>query len=265
MIEVVRIPNGVAPRMAVIDFDGTLSLIRSGWQQIMATMMHEILAPLSSESAEALMQRIASAIEATTGRPTVEQMAWLTAEATTLGGSPSDAEHYKERYLATLDARITARLAALSSGLLTREELMLPGSLQLLAALHERGIAMALVSGTDRPNVVAEAAALGIDHYFAAGIFAPEPGNTSFAKHTVMAGLLATSNLPGTTLLAIGDGPVEIQAARELGGTTIGIAFDEERGSGIDPDRRALLIAAGADIIVPSYAGLSSLLAICGL
>ncbi|NBU65499.1 MAG: HAD family hydrolase, partial [Chloroflexia bacterium] len=34
MIEIINRPSA-APRLAAIDFDGTMSLIRIGWQQVM--------------------------------------------------------------------------------------------------------------------------------------------------------------------------------------------------------------------------------------
>ena len=43
-IELVRAVDGKNIRHAVLDFDGTLSLIRDGWQNVMVPMMVEILA-----------------------------------------------------------------------------------------------------------------------------------------------------------------------------------------------------------------------------
>ena len=42
-IELVRAVDGQNIRHAVLDFDGTLSLIRDGWQNVMVPMMVEIL------------------------------------------------------------------------------------------------------------------------------------------------------------------------------------------------------------------------------
>ena len=49
MIEPIR-PQATAAhaRVALFDFDGTLSLIRSGWVDVMVPMMVEILADLNT-------------------------------------------------------------------------------------------------------------------------------------------------------------------------------------------------------------------------
>ena len=58
----------------------------------------------------------------------------------------------------------------------------------------------------------------------------------------------------GAELLGIGDGFVEIQNAKELGGIAIGCATDEEHRSGrIEDWKRTRLINAGADVIIPDY------------
>ena len=54
-VEIVREAAGRSIRHAVFDFDGTLSLIREGWPQVMVPMMVEVLqATGSGESPEAL-------------------------------------------------------------------------------------------------------------------------------------------------------------------------------------------------------------------
>ena len=54
MIEPIR-PQATAAhaRVALFDFDGTLSLIRSGWVDVMVPMMVEILADLKTGESEA--------------------------------------------------------------------------------------------------------------------------------------------------------------------------------------------------------------------
>ena len=76
MIETLR-PGAHAlnARVALFDFDGTLSLIRSGWVEVMVPMMVEILADLKSgESDEQLNAIVLEYVGRLTGRQTIYQM-----------------------------------------------------------------------------------------------------------------------------------------------------------------------------------------------
>ena len=59
----------------------------------------------------------------------------------------------------------------------------------------------------------------------------------------------------------IGDGPAEIEYARAARGLAIGVASTEDERAGIDTRKRSLLIAAGADIIIPDFSQPAGLLA----
>ena len=55
-------------------------------------------------------------------------------------------------------------------------------------------------------------------------------------------------------MIGLGDGFVEIENLKELGGIAIGCATDETHRSGeVEAWKRTRLIQAGADIIVPDY------------
>ena len=67
--------------MALLDFDGTLSLIRTGWMQVMVPMMVEVLAELDTgESEEQLRAVIEDFVWRLTGRETIYQMMALADE-----------------------------------------------------------------------------------------------------------------------------------------------------------------------------------------
>ena len=76
MIEQLR-PGASAERarVALFDFDGTLSVIRSGWVDVMVPMMVEILADLKSgESEEQLTAIVKEYVGRLTGKQTIYQM-----------------------------------------------------------------------------------------------------------------------------------------------------------------------------------------------
>ena len=60
----------------VFDFDGTLSTLRCGWEQIMQPMMLEMICPDGPCPPE-LEARVAAYIDQSTGIQTVRQMQWL--------------------------------------------------------------------------------------------------------------------------------------------------------------------------------------------
>jgi phosphoglycolate phosphatase len=254
MIEIIRPCAGVRPRAALFDFDGTLSLIRSGWQQIMKQLMLDILLPISrNEAPSAIAESAMQAIDALTGGPTIAQMEWLSAEVARRGGRPDAPETYKQRYLALLDDAVGQRNERIRRGELAPDRLLVPGARGLLEALRSRSLVLILASGTDLDNVLREAAALGIAGYFGPHIYAPGPRAPDFSKRAVIARLLAEEGLSGPELIAFGDGPVEIAETRAAGGFAVGVAFDEVRHAGLDRRKRATLIAAGADLLVPDF------------
>jgi phosphoglycolate phosphatase len=261
MIEVIRRGPRARPRAALFDFDGTLSLMRSGWQRIMQRMMVEVLRQLPGDEAPALVeQHVARAIEQSTGQATIEQMAWLCAEVERRGGQPDSAVSYKRRYQAQLDLEVVGRYDQLRRGELGADGLLVPGSRGLLEELRGRGVLLLLASGTDLANVLQDATALGIAQYFGAHIYAPGSRSPDFSKRAVIAHLLAEEGLSGPELVAFGDGPVEIVETRAVGGLAVGVAFDEELRAGVDPRKRAMLIRAGADMIVPDFSERTGLL-----
>ncbi|MEN9934248.1 MAG: hypothetical protein RLZZ387_827 [Chloroflexota bacterium] len=261
MLEIIRPRPGTRPRVALLDFDGTLSLVRGGWQQIMQGLMLDALRPLAThEPQDALAARVADAIDRLTGHPTLAQMEWLRAEVLRRGGCPDSADSYKRRYLELLDARVASRLGALRTGRAVPDDLLVPGSRALLEGLRDAGTLLVLASGTDLVDVRREAEALQITDFFGPHIYGPGPHDPAFTKRTVIDRLLAELGLGGHELLAIGDGPVEIRETRAVSGVTVGVALDELRGAGLDHAKRERLIAAGADVIVADLTPVDALL-----
>ena len=252
-------------RAAMFDFDGTLSLIRAGWPQIMATVMHGALrsAP-HAEHDGALVEAVAALIAHTTGQPTIAQMVALADEVAVRGGSPDAPEAYKTRYLSALMETVNARNAALESGARSPESLMVPGAVALLAELCAQGVPCYLASGTDEPAVRHEAALLGIDQFFA-DIFGARNDGRHVPKPAVITRMMEIHNLQGAEIVSFGDGPLEISAAKAVGGLAIGIACDESAGHGLDAAKRRTLIAAGADIITSAFLPVDNLLELLGV
>ena len=254
MLEIIH-PDIVRDRIrhALFDFDGTLSLIREGWQGVMIPLMVEwLLATPHHESEAELTAVVTEFVTRLTGKQTIYQMIRLAEEVAKRGGTPLDPLAYKHIYLDRLWARICHRVEALKAGRIAPDEMMVPGARAMLEALRARGVRCYLASGTDEPYVLDEAAALQITPYFV-GIYGARDDYKSFSKKILIERIIAENNLSGPEFVAFGDGFVEIEDAKRVGGIAVGVASDEARRTGIDEWKRNRLIAAGADLIVPDF------------
>ncbi len=240
-------------RHALFDFDGTLSLIREGWRDVMIPLMVELLLQTPRHESETELRAVvAEFVDRLTGKQTIYQMIQLGEEIDRRGGSAADPREYKKMYHARLWTRIAHRVAALKAGTVPPDDLMVPGAVALLDALRARGVACYLASGTDEPYVLDEAGALGITPYFA-GIYGAQDDYKNFSKKMVIDCIIREHQLHGSEFVAFGDGFVEIEDAKAAGGLAVGVASNEDTRTGINEWKRARLIQAGADIIIPDF------------
>src|ERR1043165_9367971 len=87
-------------RVCIFDFDGTLSLIRSGWMDVMVPMMVEILTDLKTgESEDELRAIVEEFVGRLTGKQTMYQMVELAEQISARGGKPLEPLEYKKMYL----------------------------------------------------------------------------------------------------------------------------------------------------------------------
>jgi phosphoglycolate phosphatase len=255
MIEQVR-PGAAAPgaRVAIFDFDGTLSLIRSGWVDIMVPMMVEILVDLKSgESAADLHRIVQNFVWRLTGKETIYQMMEFADHVSARGGNALEPLAYKKMYLDRLMAKIHTRLDDLRERRVEPARYLVPGAVALLEQLKARGLKMYLASGTDHANVVEECGLLGLTHYFEGGVFGAQDDLTSFSKKLLIQRIISQTDVAGAEMVGFGDGYVEIEEVKLVGGTAIGVATTEPECRAVDAWKRDRLIGVGADFIVPNF------------
>ncbi len=249
-------------RVALLDFDGTVSLIRAGWFDVMVPMMVEILADLGSgESEDDLTAIVEEYVGRLTGRQTIYQMIEFADQIRKRGGEPEEPLVYKHRYLDLLMEKISHRREALRSGAADPDELMVPGARRLLEELAGRGLILYLASGTDQPFMREEARLLGVDHFFNGGMFGALDDYENFSKKILVERIIAESDHRGDEFLGFGDGFVEIEAVKTVAGHAVGIASDEPDCVEVDPVKRKRLVDVGADWIVPNFAAHQELMA----
>jgi phosphoglycolate phosphatase-like HAD superfamily hydrolase len=254
-IEIVgELPRRARPQHVLFDFDGTLSLIREGWPQVMIPMMVEILQDTgTSETTEELHAITETFVMELNGKQTIYQMMRLAEEVARRGGHPKEPLAYKEEYHRRLRERIESRREALRGGA-NPDELLVPGSINFLQALKDREVQLHLASGTDEAFVSEEAGLLGLDPFFGDHIHGALDDHKAFSKAMVIERILMENRIDGAQLVGFGDGYVEIQNIREAGGLAIAVASDEAGRSG-KPDewKRNRLIGAGAHMVIPDF------------
>lgn len=232
----------------MFDFDGTLATVRAGWMPMMLDMMMETLKPLSHDTA-AVRSEAEDYVARLTGKDTVHQMAAFADHVRELGGEPESALAYKTEFLDRLESQRSARLTAVEEGRIPPDKLLVPGARALLEALQQKGLDIYLASGTAHEDIVREAKLLDIDRYFT-GLYGS--ATSSLTKAELLAKIIR-DGVPGEAILTFGDGRVEIEETKAVGGTAVGVATEEPDCLEVDPKKRRWLTEAGADYIIPNY------------
>ncbi len=239
----------------IFDFDGTLSLIREGWPEIMVPMFVEMVPPLSGETEAARRTLLLDDIMRLNGKQTIYQMMQLADRIRERGGKPEDPLWYKKEYLRRLDERIRARLESIHNGSVQRDDFLVHSARALMENLQRRHLTLYLASGTDEVFVKHEAELLDLTRYFGQHIYGAQDDYKTFSKKMVIERILRENRITGEQLLAFGDGYVEIQNTKEVGGLAVAVASDEaHNGSGrMDAWKRERLLGVGADVVIPDY------------
>lgn len=271
MIELVERPAAdFEIRYAIFDHDGTISTLRQGWEQVMEPMMVRAILGNSFQTVdrgtiERVTQRVRSFIDKTTGIQTLKQMHGLALMVREAGFVPEadvlDPQGYKRIYNQALMRLVEERKQQVARGELAPEDFTLKNAVPLLRELREAGIRLYLASGTDEKDVILEAETLGYAPLFEGRIYGANQDMAHDAKRMVLDRILDEIGTDNAARIAtFGDGPVEIRETRKRGGLAIGVASDEIRRYGLQPEKRARVIRAGAHFVVSDYSQLGAIL-----
>ena len=250
-------------RVALFDFDGTLSLIREGWPRVMVELMVERLREqrLVTEPEAECAAYVEALVMALNGHPTIRQMERFAEEVAARGGTPADPAEYLRQYLDRLMRVVRGRWDALESGRAEPPEWVVPNAHGILGNLQARGVPLFVASGTDLAHVSREVGLLGLTPYVGGRVFAPKDNDARFRKRDVIEAAVRDLGIRGSELLGFGDGVVETQEVKRAGGVAVGVASVEAGARGVHAGKRDTLIAAGADLIIPDYEHAAELLA----
>ena len=255
----VELPQPLEPRPEIshvlFDFDGTLSLIRQGWPEVMVPMFVEALPRQPGETEDDLREMVLDDIMRLNGKQTIYQMIQLTERIRERGGEPNEPLWYKHEYLRRLDQHTGARTDGLAGRPIAPDELLVHAARPLLEHLRELGLPIYLASGTDEFAVKREADLLDITRYFDGHIYGALDDYKQFSKKMVIDRILRQHGITGRQLLSFGDGYVEIENTKQVGGLAVAVASDEaHNGSGrVDQWKRQRLLGVGADAVIPDF------------
>jgi len=251
----------------IFDFDGTLSWLRHGWPQLMASIFRQYFPMRSGETEEQFLDLQLSDILSRNGQPTIFQMMRFCERVQERRGTCPEPETLRREYQNRLDGLIAERTARIRRGQSRPDDFVVHGGRALLERLRGRGLRLIILSGTRQDRVLEESDMLQLTPYFGSHIYGSGMDPSQFSKRDVIARLMREENISGSRLLSFGDGPVEIRETKAVGGVAIGVASDEENnGSGV-PDRwkARQLSEAGADALIADFRDPDHLLAaICG-
>ncbi len=255
----------------IFDHDGTVSTLREGWKKVMEQVMVKcILGPDHKAAAPDLFYkvtgRVREYIDMTTGLQTIVQMQALVEMVEEFAlvprGEILDKFGYKKIYNEALMQPVKSRIVKIKNGELNNTDFTVCGVVDFLKKLRDKGVTLYLASGTDREDVITEAATLGYADLFNGGIYGGVNDISKFSKKILIEEIIRDKGLFGPELAVFGDGPVEMQECRKHKGIAVGVASDELRRFGLDKEKRTRLIKAGAQIIIPDFSQADKLLKI---
>ena len=260
MIETIHTIQSENIRAAVFDFDGTISTLRCGWEEVMAPIFYREING-SHTADKNLKAEIARYIDESTGIQTVFQMRRLKEMVIAYGRNPviRGEWEYKDIYNKALLEGVNKKIEGIKSGVLKADDYVIKGSREFLSELKKRGLKLFVASGTDDADVKNECGILGFAPYFDVIKGAPYR-KADCSKEAVLRELINNSGYKASELAVFGDGKVEIMLAKEAGAAAIGLATNERDRHGVNPVKREKLIKAGADIIMGDFTNMQGLL-----
>lgn len=274
-MELIRPFDGRSITTVLFDFDGTLSLERDGWVNLMVATNSAALAQAVPEiSPEEAEEWVLRDIETSIGIPTYMQMKQLAAEIERRGGTALAPGRYKKVYISAVEAMVDSIHRKLEKNEINVESLRVPGALDLLNELAAKfgKESLYLASGTDIDPIKHSVRLLEYDGFFGDRVVASGSlANPEMcAKKNVVQRLLNEQHIGPGQLLCFGDGSPEIQYTSDAGGICVGVlspdrSYYENDGHFTVSQKRERLINAGAHVLVSDFSDAARLVeVVCG-
>lgn len=223
-------------------------------------MLEELTHRLGKEPTPSLVNEVNDWIASNNGKPTWHQMDCLRKQLLAKGCQANSVDSYLDHFHQLLADQTRPRIEGLKTGTCPVETWQVPGSARLLESLAQRGFYLHLASGTEKDAVVRELALLGLADWFGEEVSAPHAGDPAFSKEKALLDLCQRKGVSTSQVLAIGDGPVEIESVSRLGGWTLGVAGHDDNRHGFDAWVADKLSESGAHALIDHYTPVDDML-----
>ena len=244
--------DNIKVKAIVLDFDGTISTLRYGWEDVMRDMMVDYLG-------EEYRKEILEYVENSAGLQTIFQMKWLKDKAQALFGNSKDAWEYKDDYNKRLMLAVNKKIELIKNDKAKTEDYLIAGSVDFLKKAKNLGLKLHIASGTDEVDVKNEAALLGVSKLVDSISGAPYR-QENCSKENVLQDLIEKERLHDAEVCVIGHGRVEIALGVKMKARTLGLATDEAKRRGINPIKQRRLELADAEAIAGDFLNIDEIL-----
>lgn len=251
--EVLNKPAVSSIRCVVLDYDGTLTTLRKGWDVILTDYANRRINPYN-KPCEGLDEAILHLTDHAGGTTPKQLMSRLVNLMKQMKLQPENEiqsiEYYAKEYADHFQEKIDERVKNFST---TSESYVIESVRPMLDFLSTRKTINYVVTGSCENAVKDELHKLQMINYFedVYGATLEMEGNL---KLNAMNEIMARHSVKPCEILIIGDGSTEIRAASELQLPAIGIASNEHDG-GLCEKKRDLLKGLGANAIIADYSG----------
>ena len=252
MLEVLQIPQISTLKCVVLDYDGTLTTFRRGWEKILHAFAsakicdHEDFAAGNKEAALDDIDYFVAHAGGSNPRQLMSRLIELAKKY--LFSVEMDLQSCAEEYVEVFHQAINKRLnKCYENG----ESYLIKGTRQMLDFLNQRQIQCYVVTGSAENDVRNELEILQLGHHFC-DVYGATLNTSGRHKEEALADIISLHSYKKCEMLMVGDGSVEIEAACNFGLPSLGIASDEHNG-GLCERKRRHLIDAGAQLIAADY------------
>ena len=251
--EVINKPQVSSIRCVVLDYDGTLTTLRKGWDVILTEYANSKINPYN-RPCEGLDKVILHLTDHAGGTTPKQLMARLVKIMRQKQLVPPDEiqsiEYYAKEYADHFQKMINKRVESFSSA---SESYVIESVRPMLNFISEKETINYIVTGSCEMAVTDELQKLEMFDYFS-GVYGATIEMEGNLKMNAIREIMYKHSIKPCEILIIGDGSTEIRAANELELPAIGIASDEHDG-GLCEKKRKLLKGLGAHAIIADYSG----------
>ena len=249
MAEYLTKPSVDSIKCVILDYDGTLTTFRKGWEFILYPYAKNCIdqnhQPENNPDLEKDLQYFVAHAGGTNPRQLMGRLADLVEKYT---GKSESIEFYIEDYGSIFNAEIQSRVNNFKEN---SESYLISGVRELMDFLKMNKILTYVVTGSCSKAVSDELVKLEMADFFQE-VFGADIHTFGNHKYDAIAEIMKRHNLTEKEVLIVGDGSTEMRAAQDMNLPALGIASDEHNG-GLCEHKRELLIGLGAHAIVADY------------